>query len=89
MRAPMSLIEEIRLRRLPPPEQRRRLRLALGVSQIRAAKELGCSRVTFARIEAGRQQPKDALRYEYIDLLARLAQELRTQESGSAQEQAS
>jgi DNA-binding transcriptional regulator YiaG len=70
----MTLIEEVRARRLPPPTVRRAIRLAAGVSQVRMAGELGVHRLTFVRWETGAHEPQGERRERYARLLAELQQ---------------
>ena len=72
--AVVTLIEEVRIRRLPSAEMRRAIRLAVGVSQVRMAAELGVHRLTFVRWENGTHQPRGESRERYARLLAELQQ---------------
>jgi DNA-binding transcriptional regulator YiaG len=70
----MTLIDEVRSRRLPPSGVRRAIRLAAGVSQVRMASELGVHRLTFVRWETGVHEPRGESRERYARLLAELQQ---------------
>ncbi len=61
-----ALVEKARaLRQLPPPAERRRIRLEAGVTQQELAAALGASRVSISRWEKGARLPRgdSALRY--------------------------
>ena len=70
----MTLIDEVRARRLPSAKTRRAIRLAAGVSQSRMAEELGVHRLTFVRWESGEHEPRGENRERYAELLASLRQ---------------
>ena len=70
----MSLTDEVRGgANLPPPADRRRIRLEAGVTQTRMATELGVARSTFIWWETGAHQPDPANRARYATLLRDLA----------------
>jgi len=68
-----ELLDRARDRRLPPPSMRRRLRRAAGLAQRELAAVIGVTRLTLARWELGRFQPRGARRERYAAALARLA----------------
>jgi transcriptional regulator with XRE-family HTH domain len=69
----MTLIDEIRARRrLPPPEKRREIRRAAGVSAARVAAEVKVHRSTVIRWESGEQEPRGSALERYADLLREL-----------------
>lgn len=70
----MTLIDEVRARRLPSVKTRRAIRLAAGISQSRMAAELGVHRLTFVRWESGKHEPRGENRELYVRLLADLRQ---------------
>jgi transcriptional regulator with XRE-family HTH domain len=70
----MTLLDEVRARRLPSAKTRRAIRLAANVSQLRMASELGVHRTTFIRWENGKQEPRGPHRERYARLLADLQQ---------------
>jgi DNA-binding transcriptional regulator YiaG len=72
--SPMTLIDEIQERRLPPVAVRRAIRLAARVSQARMARELGVHRITIVRWENGASEPRGEHRKIYARLLADLQQ---------------
>lgn len=55
---------------LPEPAERRRLRIAFGVSQARLAASLMVARKTIIRWEAGEAEPTGEKRNEYAAILA-------------------
>ncbi len=59
--------------------QARAIRLAARVSQAELAAELGCSRASISRWEAGRRVPRGRVAVRYLHLLHRL---LKTIEGG-------
>ena len=71
---PMTLIEEVRARRLPSPKTRRAIRLAAGVSQARMAAEMEVHRQTLIRWETGAIEPQGSNRERYAALLGALRQ---------------
>jgi DNA-binding XRE family transcriptional regulator len=73
----MSLIDEVRARKLPPLKTRLAIRERAGVSQIRMATELGVHRTTFIRWESGAIEPRGENRQRYARLLADLQQAAR------------
>lgn len=70
----MTLIDEVRARRLPPAETRRAIRQAAGVSQLRMAAEVGVHRATLIRWEKDEQQPRGDARERYARLLNELSE---------------
>jgi DNA-binding XRE family transcriptional regulator len=69
----MTLIEEVRARRLPSAKTRKAIRIAAGVSQVRMAAELGVHRTTLIRWEKDEgQQPRGTVRERYARLLTDL-----------------
>ena len=58
---------------LPPPQERRRLRLAAGFSLEDIADVLGVSRSAVARWETGQRRPRRQTRAAYAALLRELA----------------
>jgi DNA-binding XRE family transcriptional regulator len=68
----MTLIDEVRAGRLPPPEKRREIRLRAKVSQVRMARELGVHRLTLIHWEEGSHEPTAEHRLRYAQLLAQL-----------------
>lgn len=74
----MPLVDRVRATRLPPPAQRRSIRLAVGVSLREMSAELGVSKLTVSHWERGMREPRrdHALRYRrLLDALQGLAQE--------------
>lgn len=68
-----SLLDEVGVRRsLPPPQRRKAIREAAGVSQERLAQELDVHRVTVARWEHGSRSPRGELLARYVRLLDQL-----------------
>jgi DNA-binding XRE family transcriptional regulator len=59
---------------LPEPAERARLRKRFGVSQQRLATNLGVSRKTIIRTEAGQTEPTGEFRTEYAAILAAWAE---------------
>jgi len=73
----MTLLDEIRSRKaLPRPAKARAIRIAAGVSQVRLAEELGVTRITVLRWEAGEYTPRGQLRDAYAELLEGLRREI-------------
>lgn len=62
-------------RSLPPPEVRRDIRQRAGVSQRTLADELGVTRATVSRWEAGRRTPAGPLLAHYSEVLQQLTAE--------------
>lgn len=63
-------------RRLPPPEVRRQLRLAAGITQSELAEVLDVSRPEVSRWESGQRSPRHGNNLErYLAVLDRLARE--------------
>jgi len=72
-----ALIEEVLAnRRLPAPGIARAIRREAGVSQLRLATEIGCTRGTVARWELGIRQPRGEMRRRYTELLEELRREV-------------
>ena len=72
-----ALTEEVLAsRRLPPPTVARAIRREAGVSQLRLATELGCTRGTVARWELGMRSPRGEMRQRYTELLEELQREV-------------
>lgn len=68
-----AFVDEIRAaRRLPSPAIARAIRTDAGVSQARAAREIGVHRLTVVRWETGERKPTGANRVEYARLLERM-----------------
>lgn len=67
-----ELIADLAATRLPPPEDRRRIRVTAGVSYRRAARALGASPAAVQNWENGAQpRPDKAKLYrEFLDALA-------------------
>lgn len=61
-------------RRLPPPRERRGLRILAGVSLQAIADRCGVSAVSVLRWEAGSRMPKGKNLKTYLELLDRLRQ---------------
>ena len=59
------LAEQARMRELPPPPDRRQVRLAAGFTSAEMARALGVQRRTLHRWECGRVQPIGASREKY------------------------
>jgi len=57
---------------LPEPEQRRALRLALGIEQREIAEDLGVSVQTVSAWENGKARPTGVRRERYAALLSRM-----------------
>jgi DNA-binding transcriptional regulator YiaG len=68
----MSLIEQVRSKRLPPPPVARAIRRAAHVTQQQLADELGRHVVTIARWEAGTRTPRGDVRDRYQAILEAL-----------------
>lgn len=71
----MNLIEEVRYRQgrtLPPPAERRAIRIAAQVTQVRMAEELGVTRVTLVRWENDVYPVPPTQAARYAELLAAL-----------------
>jgi DNA-binding transcriptional regulator YiaG len=66
----IEFVSEIRAaRRLPPPVIARAIREAAGVSQARAARQIGVHRLTFLRWETAERRPNEHHRAAYARLL--------------------
>ncbi|MDQ2960406.1 MAG: helix-turn-helix domain-containing protein [Candidatus Dormibacteraeota bacterium] len=73
----LGLAEEVRReRQFPSPVVLRLVREAAGVSQQRLAAELGVSRFTVLRYEAGRRRPRGAVLQRYMAVLEALQAEV-------------
>lgn len=59
---------------LPPPEVRRQLRRASGLTQQDVADAVGVQRLAVARWELGQTAPRQPHRRAYVHLLKRLAE---------------
>lgn len=68
-----ALLEEVAQDDLPPPEERKRLREAAGLSQEQIAKALKSRRETIGNWEAGVTEPRPPKRAAYARLLEGLA----------------
>ncbi|KMS72131.1 transcriptional regulator [Streptomyces leeuwenhoekii] len=68
-----ALLEEVAQDDLPPPEERKRLREAAGLSQEQIAKALKSRRETIGNWEAGITEPRPPKRAAYARLLEGLA----------------
>jgi DNA-binding XRE family transcriptional regulator len=69
----MTLTEEVQTRRsLPAPELARSIRISAGITQERLATEIGVTRMTVGRWEAGKRQPRGRLLLDYIKVLNEL-----------------
>lgn len=79
MSTPTDLIERVRARhqasrRLPPPDARRAIRQAAGLSQRTCAEHCGgVTQQTFARWEDGTRTPSTEHLIAYVELLDALA----------------
>jgi DNA-binding transcriptional regulator YiaG len=62
-------------RRLPPPDERRRLRENAGFSVRSFANALGISPSTLARWEIGEREPRGPMLFIYVDGLRALVRE--------------
>ncbi len=72
-----ALTEEVlAARRLPPPAIARAIRRESGVSQLRLAREVGCTRGTVARWELGIRRPRGDMRQRYAAVLDELQREV-------------
>jgi DNA-binding transcriptional regulator YiaG len=72
----MTLQDELRARReLPPPQLRRALRKAAGVSLDALAREVGVTRQCVGHWEAGRRYPRGAALQRYVAALRLLQEE--------------
>lgn len=68
-----ELESKVRARRaLPPPDMRRAIRKAAGLTHGDMAEPLGVSRHAIARWEAGTRTPRGPLLQQYGDLLQQL-----------------
>lgn len=74
-----ALIADLRAAELPPPDERRAIREAAGVSLRDASEALGCSVMTFRRWEAGTVVPRRPRAQLYRRLLDELRQYLERQ----------
>jgi transcriptional regulator with XRE-family HTH domain len=66
-----TLAESIRLRRtsLPPPVQRRAIRVLAGATQQDVAFAIGTTRAAVTRYENGTREPRGELRLRYAEVL--------------------
>ncbi len=69
-----ALLEQVPSEELPPPDERRRLREAAGLSQAQVASALGTRREAVGSWEAGQREPRSPQRAAYARLLEGLAQ---------------
>ena len=70
----LALDEEVVLRKLlPPPGERRAIRVAAGVTAARIAAEVGVTRQAVVWWERGRSEPGPENLAAYVAVLARLA----------------
>lgn len=65
---------------LPEPAERKRLRVAWGLSQGQVAEALGVTRGSVSGWEAGRWEPAGETRAQYIYLLNSIAERLSAQQ---------
>jgi DNA-binding transcriptional regulator YiaG len=72
----MSLIEQVRSSRLPPPAVARAIRRTARVTQQQLADELERHVVTIARWEAGTRAPRGEVRERYAAILDALRLEV-------------
>lgn len=82
----MSLVAEVRARQkypLPPPAERRAIRIAAGVSQLKIAREIGASAPAVGVWERGPYDPSDRFRVPYAKLLAALKKAVEQRRDGS------
>jgi transcriptional regulator with XRE-family HTH domain len=68
----VSLTESLRAAQLPPPAQRRAIRLRAGATLTDVGDELGVSAVAVSRWESGTRSPRRDLAQRYAVLLADL-----------------
>ena len=74
----MPLIDRVRATRLPPPAERRHIRVALGISLREVGNELGVSQLTVSQWERGLREPRPEHAIAYralLEALRELAQE--------------
>ena len=74
----MSLVERVRATRLPPPAQRRAIRMAVGVTLREIAAEIGVGQLAVSQWERGICEPRTehAIAYRLVlEQLVELAQE--------------
>lgn len=64
------------MRLLPPPEMRRALRRAAGLSQLDVAELIGVSRAAVSRWESGARRPQRSNRIRYHSVLAELRRQV-------------
>lgn len=67
------LLKAVAARRLPEPNERRRIREQVGLTQDEIANQLGVSRATVARWEAGTRRPRRQHVTAYAGLLRQLS----------------
>ncbi|MGK5629154.1 telomere-associated protein Tap [Streptomyces sp. URMC 123] len=72
-RAVDALLEQVSQDPLPPPAERKRLRIAAGLGQSQIAKALGTRRETVMAWESGKTEPRPPKRAAYARLLEGLA----------------
>jgi DNA-binding transcriptional regulator YiaG len=80
MEVPMGVLEEAlaraeKLRTMPAPGMRRRIRERAGLTQLDLAAALGVSRPAVSRWEAGQREPRGELGLRYVEILDRLSRE--------------
>ncbi|MFJ3205837.1 helix-turn-helix transcriptional regulator [Streptomyces sp. NPDC086989] len=61
---------------LPPPEERKRVRKAYGVTQVDLAKELNVHRITVSAWERGTYDPTGETRAKYLEVFAHMKREI-------------
>ncbi|WP_234329625.1 telomere-associated protein Tap [Streptomyces viridochromogenes] len=69
-----ALLEQVAQDDLPPPDERKRLREAAGLSQTQVAKATGTRREAVGNWESGRTEPRPPQRAAYARLLEGLAE---------------
>ena len=69
---------------LPSLPERERLRRAQGLTQAQVAEVLGVNRVTVAKWEAGRCEPRGEVREQYAELLRLIAERHPAPDGGGA-----
>jgi transcriptional regulator with XRE-family HTH domain len=81
-----ALLKQVPSDALPPPAERRRLRLAAGLSQAQIATALGTRREAVGSWEAGQREPRPPQRTAYARLLEGLAQRFPTAPTDAPQQ---